>query len=204
MSLQRSNVGPEGLANPARLPKPEGWHRLACFFLAVGWLVDWRFAALLTVNLVVHEYGHALALSWLGYRVKQIQFGFLGGFVEAPEEIKSQTHLTVYVVGGPVFGLLFATFVASCASAFELPALLEAAYWVAFVELMQLLPVHPLDGGQIMIAAIDKLSARCQIVVACACLAVSMAVVGFVFSWFAAIAVLFVGGRIIVQALRHL
>jgi Zn-dependent protease len=128
-------------------------------FLAVGtWLWGWQSACVIGAVIAIHEGGHWLAMKLAGFREVQVFFvpGFGGATVGEKYEASPLTHLFVYLAG-PLPGLLFATTVFVCAMAhpeFTLatfyPVLSVGASAALFINLFNLLPVMPLDGGRVV------------------------------------------------------
>lgn len=118
---------------------------------AYSWLFSWQFALALIACLVVHEYGHIRAMKYFGMKTKGIYLiPFMGGLALSDEKINTRWQDVVISIMGPTFGLLM-----------SLAALV--AYWVtgnvffaglatfnALLNLFNLLPILPLDGGHIL------------------------------------------------------
>lgn len=118
---------------------------------AYSWLFSWQFALALIACLVVHEYGHIRAMKYFGMKTKGIYLiPFMGGLALSDEKINTRWQDVVISIMGPTFGLLM-----------SLAALI--AYWItgnvffaglatfnALLNLFNLLPILPLDGGHIL------------------------------------------------------
>ncbi|MBV7297427.1 site-2 protease family protein [Enterovibrio paralichthyis] len=118
---------------------------------AYSWLFSWQFALALIACLVVHEYGHIRAMKYFGMKTKGIYLiPFVGGAALSDEKINTRWQDVVISIMGPTFGLFM-----SLAS--------MVAYWVtgniffaglatfnALLNLFNLLPILPLDGGHIL------------------------------------------------------
>lgn len=118
---------------------------------AYSYLFTWEFALAIMFAIFVHESGHVWAMKRCGMRVKGIYFlPFLGGAAVTEDSFKSRWEESFIALAGPVWGLGLA-FV--CAGAYwytELPILAALAAWMAMVNLFNLLPINPLDGGRVM------------------------------------------------------
>ncbi|GIU25530.1 site-2 protease family protein [Shewanella sp. MBTL60-007] len=118
---------------------------------AYSWLFSFQFALALIACLVFHEYGHIRAMKYFGMKTKGIYLiPFMGGLALSDEKINTRWQDVVISIMGPTFGLLM-----SIASL--------VAYWVtgniffaglatfnALLNLFNLLPILPLDGGHIL------------------------------------------------------
>jgi Zn-dependent protease len=120
---------------------------LACF--GVYWVAwGWKFAAGLLASIYVHELGHIAMLRWYGIGSTLPMFiPGVGAFVRPRRYPESAVEIARVGLAGPVFGLAaaavaYAAFVASGAGAFAAIAKLGG-----FINLFNLLPMPPLDGG---------------------------------------------------------
>ncbi|GAB2650368.1 site-2 protease family protein [Vibrio panuliri] len=118
---------------------------------AYSWLFSFQFALALIACLVVHEYGHVRAMKYFGMKTKGIYLiPFLGGLALSDEKINTRWQDVVISIMGPMFG-------------FVLSVILVLIYWLtgeiffaglaafnAFLNLFNLLPILPLDGGHIL------------------------------------------------------
>lgn len=124
---------------------------LVLFALALGWTVSPSIAAVLLGALVVHECGHLVGMWIFGYKDTQLLFlPFLGGAAIGHDEpvLAPWKHLVILFLG-PLPGLLAG--LAVFLPGFEPGALLrEAGLVLVFFNAFNLLPMLPLDGGQIV------------------------------------------------------
>jgi len=118
---------------------------------AYTWLFSIQFAIALILCLVFHEYGHIRAMKRFGLKTKGIYLiPFVGGLALSDDRINTRWQDVYISIMGPFFGLLL-----SCAcllvywlTGMELFAGLAA--FNALLNLFNLLPVLPLDGGHIL------------------------------------------------------
>lgn len=177
-----------GSANPETKSR-SFWISIALSVLAVGsfaLVFDWVTALLLALVLVVHEFGHWLAMRMTGQPApRMLLIPFLGGVAVANHPHRSQfddafcslmgagfSALLVLVLllvawsqGMPDLGHFMQELTAYDGSAFPLGttvAYLCLPFAAAFglINLLQLVPVLPLDGGQILRALIQSFSTR--------------------------------------------
>lgn len=125
--------------------------------LAVGtavtysYLLTWQFALVIMISLFFHESGHIWAMKRCGLKTKGIYFiPFLGVAAVADEMFKSRRDEVYIAIMGPIWGLALAvvTFVVYVYTGNAFFG--AAAGWMAMVNLFNLLPINPLDGGRIM------------------------------------------------------
>jgi Zn-dependent protease len=110
----------------------------------------WRYAAGLIVLLFVHEMGHYVAARQCGLNVGAPTFiPFVGAWIE----LKDQPHdaeVEAYVaMAGPLIGSIGALAVYYAGRELDSNLLLAIASAGLFLNLLNLLPLSPLDGGRI-------------------------------------------------------
>ncbi|WP_438462408.1 site-2 protease family protein [Marinomonas sp. PE14-40] len=118
---------------------------------AYSWLFSLPFALGLILCLVVHEYGHIRAMKYFGMKTKGIYLiPFVGGLALSENKINTRWQEVVIAIMGPFFGLILslASLVIYWLTGIEMFAGL--AVYNALLNLFNLLPILPLDGGHIM------------------------------------------------------
>lgn len=114
-------------------------------------LYNWKFAILLMVAVGWHESGHVWAMKRVGIRTKGFYFlPFIGGAAIAEDEFKSDADNAFVSLMGPVWGLLMAAAAAGLYWFTKQPLWAAAAGWMAMLNIFNLLPITPLDGGRVM------------------------------------------------------
>lgn len=110
----------------------------------------WRYAAGFMVCLFVHEMGHVIAARQRGLAVSAPAFiPFMGAFItlrDAPPDVETEAHVAI---GGPLLGAVAAFLFYFAGDRGNDPLLLAIAYSGFVLNLFNLLPVSPLDGGRI-------------------------------------------------------
>jgi Zn-dependent protease len=113
----------------------------------------WEFAAGFVVLLFVHEMGHVIALRREGIKASAPMFvPFLGALITAKSLGENALAEARVGLAGPILGSLGATVVAVIAVLTGSDMLLALAYVGFLLNLFNLLPVVPLDGGRAMAA----------------------------------------------------
>ena len=114
-------------------------------------LFNWEFGVGLVVLLFIHEMGHVLALKRYGVRATApIFIPFMGAFIGMKQLPKDATMEAVVGLGGPVIGSLGALGAWVLYSIYGHPIFLVMTYIGIFLNLFNLLPILPLDGGRIV------------------------------------------------------
>jgi Zn-dependent protease len=113
-------------------------------------IYGWRYAAGFIALLFVHEMGHYLAARHKGLNVGLPTFiPFVGAWIEL-KDLPHDAQTEAYVgLGGPLLGAAGATVCYLLARSWGLDWLLAVSYSGFFLNLFNLIPVSPLDGGRI-------------------------------------------------------
>jgi Zn-dependent protease len=126
------------------------------FTLAFGFLFSFELALLLVIVIFIHESGHLLAMSLLGYKDLKMLFIPLFGAVAMGTAKNIPPHKKVITYfAGPVPGILLAFLILAIARYTDISILSGSTLLTAIVVLLvinyfNLVPVMPLDGGQIL------------------------------------------------------
>jgi Zn-dependent protease len=109
----------------------------------------WRFAAIFVALLFVHEMGHAIALRREGIATTPVLFvPFLGAVIGMRGRPRNAWIEAKVGLAGPVLGSLGALGVLLLGHATGSNLLVAAAFTGFFLNLFNLLPIVPLDGGR--------------------------------------------------------
>ncbi len=116
---------------------------------AYGLIWGLPFAALFVVQLFVHEMGHVIALRREGIKATAPMFiPFLGAVVGLKELPKDAWAEAKVALAGPLLGGIGAAVVLVVGETLDSDLLRAAAYTGFFLNLFNLLPITPLDGGR--------------------------------------------------------
>jgi Zn-dependent protease len=126
------------------------------FTLVFGFLFSFELALLLVVVVFIHESGHLLAMSLLGYKDLKMLFIPLFGAVALGTAKNVPPHKKVITsFAGPVPGILLAFLILVIVRCTNTPILygstiLTAVILLLVINYFNLVPVLPLDGGQVL------------------------------------------------------
>lgn len=133
-------------------------------FASWSLLTDWRFAAILIVIIVFHEYGHVRAMRACGIPTKGFYLiPFFGG-VAIGERARSYWHEVYVSMMGPVFGLLMTGVALAGYWLLDSQLLGLVASYSALINLFNLLPIYPLDGGHVLKAVAVSASPKRSVI----------------------------------------
>lgn len=120
---------------------------------AYAMIYPWGFAVGFVLLLLVHELGHVIAAKRIGLPVSAPLFiPFVGALIamkKQPLDAKTEAYVAF---GGPILGTIGAVAVFGAAYYMDSPLLYSLAYIGFLLNLINLLPIHPLDGGRIATA----------------------------------------------------
>ena len=120
---------------------------------AYSWIWGWRFAVGFVLLLLVHELGHVLELQRQGVPASAPLFiPFLGAVVGMRQMPKNAWHEAQVALAGPILGSVGALVVWIAGEAVDSELLVALAFTGFFLNLFNLLPVSPLDGGRAVAA----------------------------------------------------
>ncbi len=151
---------------PPKYEKTEGavsnsWMRsLASLavYLFLGYYVFQSFTMLLVITaiVIIHEMGHFLAMKYYGYKDLGIFFiPLLGAYVSGSKREVSQRESAIILLAGPMPGIIFGAvlylvFKQNPYIEFWGVSLYTISMMFILLNLINLLPVYPLDGGQLL------------------------------------------------------
>lgn len=120
---------------------------------AYGWIWGWRFGVGLVAMLLIHEMGHVLELRRQGIRASApIFIPFLGAVVGMKEMPKDAWREAQVALAGPLLGTLGAGVAWMLGVMLGSDLLIAIAFVGFLLNLFNLLPIVPLDGGRAVAA----------------------------------------------------
>jgi Zn-dependent protease len=123
-----------------------------------AWLFGWWFAVGFVALIFVHEMGHYVAARSRGLDVGAPTFiPFVGAWIQL-RQLPHDAETEAYVgMAGPLVGSVGALACFYLARTFDSPMLLALAYSGFFLNLFNLIPLAPFDGGRVTAAISPKL-----------------------------------------------
>jgi Zn-dependent protease len=113
----------------------------------------WELAAVFVVLIFIHEMGHVIQLRREGIKASAPMFiPFMGAFIAAKSLGENALAEAKVGLAGPILGTLGAACVALAGVLLHSDMLIAAAYLGFFINLINLVPVVPFDGGRAMAA----------------------------------------------------
>ena len=121
-------------------------------------MFGWAYGLGFVLLIFAHEMGHYIAAKKVNVDVSGPVFiPFVGAFISMKDEPDSAITEAKIAAGGPILGSLGAL---ACVLLYELtsnPLFLALAYSGFMINLFNLIPIHPLDGGRIVTAISPKI-----------------------------------------------
>ena len=118
--------------------------------VAYATIWGWRYAAGFVVLMYAHEMGHVIAARQCGLRVSAPVFiPFVGAWInlrDQPVDVRTEAYVAF---GGPLVGTVAAVAVYLWGRSNNNSLLIAISYAGLFLNLFNLLPLSPLDGGRI-------------------------------------------------------
>ncbi len=107
-------------------------------------------AAVLLV-LLIHEFGHFFAMKIYNYQnVKLFIIPLLGAMVTGKKQTVSQKQMSIIVLAGPFPGMVMGFVLYYINHFFQNDSIKLLANTFVFINLFNLLPIYPLDGGRFL------------------------------------------------------
>ncbi|HEY9634346.1 MAG TPA: site-2 protease family protein [Coleofasciculaceae cyanobacterium] len=133
------------------------------FGVAIAWSAGLVMALLLFGSVLLHELGHSLVARSQGIKVNSITLFIFGGVASIDRESKTPGEAFQVAIAGPavslaLFGLLYLFTLALPSSTVAQVLATDLARINLVLALFNLIPGLPLDGGQVLKAAVWKLT----------------------------------------------
>jgi len=109
-----------------------------------------NFILYLIVVLLIHELGHFITMKWFGYeQVRMLFIPLMGAFVQGKKNSYSQKQSFIVTLAGPVPGLILGTLLFYGGLSYHSYWMVELSALFLLLNIINLLPLDPLDGGQL-------------------------------------------------------
>jgi len=116
-----------------------------------SYLLTWQMGVALVLFLVVHEYGHLRAMHKCGLKTKGIYLiPGVGAIALSSQRFGSCKNEAYIAIMGPVYGFVFVAPLVALYFWSGNMLFLAIVSFVLFINLLNLLPINPLDGGRIV------------------------------------------------------
>ena len=151
---------------PAEIPKPEleqpknkisVWLKSLsslALYLVVGYFFfrsNLTLVLVLTAVVIFHELGHFFAMKIYKYQDLGIFFiPLMGAYVSGKKQEVSQKQSAIILLAGPVPGIIIGLLFHFLAEQQDNYFLEKVSWILVFLNLLNLFPVYPLDGGQLL------------------------------------------------------
>jgi Zn-dependent protease len=116
-------------------------------------IFGWRFAVGFVVLIFVHEMGHVIAAKWLGIPVSAPVFiPFMGAAIIMKQNPRDAWTEALMAYGGPLAGCIGSWICWYVAIQYHQPWMMAVASTSFVINLFNMIPIPPLDGGRICAA----------------------------------------------------
>jgi Zn-dependent protease len=128
------------------------------YFFSYFFSANWAWLLILTAIVIFHELGHFLAMKVFHYKELGIFFiPLLGAYASGTKREVSQKQSAIILLAGPLPGIIVGVLLYIVTKnriteiAYEDYRLLgKTAVLLIFLNVLNLLPIYPLDGGQLL------------------------------------------------------
>lgn len=121
------------------------------FFAVISLIVSWKLALVIMGALLFHEFGHAWGMKLYKVAIKGFYFIPFLGLVAVPAgKWTTRRAETDIAILGPAWGLVSAVVVWILWKITGSQLIAGIAYIICFINLLNLMPINPLDGGRIV------------------------------------------------------
>jgi Zn-dependent protease len=155
-------AAPEAEPRPAApSPRTELFWGVVSTLLLAGWIAlwgGWLASLALIIGVFVHEFGHMLVINWAGCGPSRIRIiPFFGGAATMERAPDSDFRGVLIALAGPAFGMLAAIPFMLAADVTHVRGWMAGAFYVASLNLINLLPAAPLDGSKALGPALARI-----------------------------------------------
>ena len=122
------------------------------FALTFSFIIDdYILISMLVGVLFFHELGHFLVMKLFGYKNMSMLFiPFIGAMVSGKKKVYSQIESSLMIMAGPVPGIILGYFLMDYGLATDVDFASQVGAILILLNVMNLIPLDPLDGGQLL------------------------------------------------------
>lgn len=122
---------------------------IAAFYLIFKW--DFKYVLILTAVIFIHEFGHFIAMKTFKYKDLSIFFmPLIGALTSGQKDEISQKQKVIIALSGPLPGVMIGTIMWTLSLIHHNDFLSRCGDIFIYLNLFNLLPIMPLDGGRII------------------------------------------------------
>lgn len=132
------------------------WKSIGSVFLFIGVYYlyfdqDINYILILVLVLFIHELGHFIAMKYFNYKdIKMFFIPLLGALVTGNKHEISQKQRAIILLAGPVPGIIIGIILYAFAKENNYENIIATANIFIFLNVFNLLPLTPLDGGNLI------------------------------------------------------
>ncbi len=116
-----------------------------------------QFVLFLILVLFIHELGHYVFMKLYKYEnVRMLFIPLMGAFVQGTKDKYSQKQSFIVVSAGPFPGLYLGVILLILSSIYKFDWFIELSFLFLFLNVINLLPIDPLDGGQLFKLMVNR------------------------------------------------
>lgn len=116
-----------------------------------------RFVLFLIAVLLIHELGHYVSMKKYGYEnVRMLFIPLMGAFVQGSKDKYSQRQSFIVAALGPYPGIIIGSVLLILSASYQSEWMIEWSFLFLFINIINLVPIDPLDGGQLFKLMMNK------------------------------------------------
>jgi len=116
-----------------------------------------RFVLFLIGVLLIHELGHYISMKKFNYEnVRMLFIPLMGAFVQGSKEKYSQKQSFIVAALGPFPGIIIGSVLLVLSAKYQSEWMIEWSFLFLFINIINLVPIDPLDGGQLFKLMLNK------------------------------------------------
>jgi membrane-associated protease RseP (regulator of RpoE activity) len=120
-------------------------------FVVYTTFLNWKVSLILCIGIAFHECGHLYAAKMKGMATKGFfLIPFIGGLALIAGRYRKYADLAFVAIAGPIAGTVLTLGFLAAYYLTGSPLLGNAGYWMAWLNLLNLIPLAMLDGGQVV------------------------------------------------------